>query len=122
MPGYEFKRIQEGTDAGKYIFMIDGVLQAGAFTMDECIAKIAKEDMPRPPDNPSINPCKRDCPARNIFCHAICPASKAYRQWRREREKINGKGGDAYRYTVGTASKRKDYNNKKRAGRRRRVD
>ena len=105
MPGYEFKRIQEGSDAGKYIFLIDGVLQNGAFTLDECMAKISVEDMPLPLENPEKNPCEPKCRYRSSICHAICPAHKAYIDFRTSQRKKRNSDNGAYLFTLEMVNK-----------------
>lgn len=83
MAGYEFKIINEGPDAGRYLFYIGGVLQDGTYTLEECLLKISEDDdYPDPLENPAENPCKPACPMRSAHCHGACPAYKAYRKYR----------------------------------------
>ena len=106
MPGFEFKRIGEGPDEGKYRFFIEGIVAEGVYTMAEIEAKIgAMEDMPEPGDKPWEIPCVPTCTKRRVGCHGICPAYFVYRHWRAD---FNAKKAMAYepmQFTLDTTKK-----------------
>lgn len=114
MPGFEFKRINEGSDAGKFLFYIEGILVDGCYTMDEIRDKIAAmEDMPEALDNPRIMPCNRDCPKRSATCHGNCPAYFVYSHTRRLESQAKAKQYESFQFVLDTTNRIRKRTHKK---------